>query len=142
MPEFCFTYRNHFFKYKTNKKSVFAGEPLVALVKKARNMANGDTYETVYDSSEVSNQPTDVIPYMRYASAEELSTLEESFEIWSDSSLFNATRGSKNARMQLSAAAKAGRQSVVLARSAMKLNENYQAQSEIDAGSFTFKLEL
>lgn len=142
VPEFCFTYRNHSFKYKTDKKSVFAGEPLVALVKKARNMANGDTDATVYDSCEVSNQPMDVIPYVRYATAEELSALEESYGIWSDSSLFNAARGSKNARMQLSAAAKTGRQSVVFARSAMKLNENYQAQSEIDAGSFTFKLEL
>lgn len=127
IPEFSFAYIEQPYgdryetEFKIEKKSVFAGEPLVALIKKARNMANGDIPESMYDSFEIINQPANVIPYVHFASTEELSTLEKTYEIWSNSSLFNTAR--KNARVHLLAVAKVGMQSVVLARSTMGLNE-------------------
>ena len=124
MPACCFEYRNDSWKFKKEKKGVFAGEPLVALLKKARNMASGATVSTTYESCIIENSPADVIPYIRYASVAELESILQSFALWGDSSLFAAKGASRAEQMELSAVAKGGRQSVALVRSAMPLNDD------------------
>lgn len=142
LPACCFEYHNDSWKFKKETKDVFAGEALIALLKKARNMANKETMSTVYDSCIIINSPADVIPYIRYAPAEKLDSIKQSFSLWGDSSLFSASKASRNNSMELSAVAKGGRQSVALALSAMPLNDHFHPETAIDAGSFIFETEF